>query len=170
MSSSPLSHAAHGELRRLRDEDADDVAALFAQAFGDARSLDAEEIRTWLRNPELDQDLLRVLEVDGRVVGYGDLWIDAGMVELDVAAPGHWDAFLDWAEETARERAVPLVRASSRRARARTCRVRARLRARPYLRDDGGRARRGAPARAAAGGVVYGARGRAPTRPWCARR
>lgn len=42
--------------------------------------------------------MLRVLEVDGRVVGYGDVWIEDEQVELDVAAPGHWDVFIDWAE------------------------------------------------------------------------
>ena len=42
MSSSPL--------RELREDDADAVAALFVEAFGDARPLDAEEIRTWFRN------------------------------------------------------------------------------------------------------------------------
>lgn len=102
MSSSPL--------RPVTDEDAEAVAALFMQAFGDWRPTDAEEIRTWLRNEELDPENLRVLEIDGRVVGYGDIWLDSD-VELDMAAPGHWDAFLDWAEQRGRERGLSRVRA-----------------------------------------------------------
>jgi mycothiol synthase len=88
-------------LRQLRDEDADQVAALFVEAFGDARRLDAEEIRTWIDNQDLKPENLRVLEEDGRVVGYGDVWPEDDNVQLDVAAPGHWEPFLDWAEAEA---------------------------------------------------------------------
>ncbi len=102
MSSSPL--------RELRDSDADAVAALFVEAFGDARPLDAEEIRTWFRNDVLRAEWMRVLERDGRVAGYGDIWIQDGEVALDVAAPGCWDAFYDWAEEEARSASADLVR------------------------------------------------------------
>jgi hypothetical protein len=94
MTSSPL--------RELREEDAEAVAALFVDAFGEARPMDAEEIRSWLRNAELDPENLRVLEVDGRVAGYGDLWVETDEVVLDVAAPGCWETFLEWAEDTAR--------------------------------------------------------------------
>jgi mycothiol synthase len=94
------------ELRQLRVEDAEQVATLFVQAFGTARRLDAEEIRTWIDNKELKPEHLRVLEEDGVVVGYGDLWIEADEVTLDVAAPGHWEPFLDWAEAEARARGV----------------------------------------------------------------
>jgi mycothiol synthase len=99
-------------LRELREEDAERVAALFAATFGDARLLDAEEIRSWVRNEELRDDWLRVLEVDGRVVGYGDIWPEEQDLQLDVAAPGHWDVFFDWAEREARERDIPTVRAT----------------------------------------------------------
>jgi len=94
------------ELRPLRTEDAEQVAALFVQAFGEARLLDAEEIRTWIDNKELKPEHLRVLEEDGAVVGYGDIWIEDDEVALDVAAPGHWEPFLDWAEQEARGRGI----------------------------------------------------------------
>jgi mycothiol synthase len=97
-------------LRPLREDDAEDVAALYARAFGEARPLDAEEIRSWVRNEELKPEWLCVLEVDGRLVGYGDIQIVDDAVELDVAAPEHWDTFLDWAEETARVRQSVRVR------------------------------------------------------------
>ena len=103
MSSSPL--------RPLREDDAEQVAALFAAAFGEARRLDAEEVRSWLRNDEIDKDWFRVLEVDGRVVGYGDIFVEPDVVQLDVAAPGHWETFFAWAEDEARSRGVPRVRA-----------------------------------------------------------
>ena len=93
-------------LRLLRVEDAQQVAALFVQAFGEARLLDAEEIRSWIDNKELKPEHLRVLEEDGAVVGYGDIWVEDDEVALDVAAPGHWEPFLDWAEQEARERGV----------------------------------------------------------------
>jgi ribosomal protein S18 acetylase RimI-like enzyme len=79
-------------------------------AFGDWRPTDAEEIRTWLRNEEVSPENVRVLELDGNVVGYGDVWLDDD-VELDMAAPGHWDTFLDWAEERGRASGKPRVRA-----------------------------------------------------------
>jgi mycothiol synthase len=96
-------------LRPLRTDDAEQVATLFAETFGTARRLDAEDIRAWLRNDALKPEWLRVLELDGSIVGYGDIWID-DVVELDVAAPGHWDVFFDWAESEAREHGVKRVR------------------------------------------------------------
>src|SRR5205807_1100831 len=96
--------------RPLREEDADAVAALFAASFGRARLIDAEEIFTWLRNEEFEPGWLRVLEEDGRVVGYGDIWPQADDLWLDVAAPGREAAFFAWAEDEARERGIPLVR------------------------------------------------------------
>jgi ribosomal protein S18 acetylase RimI-like enzyme len=98
-------------LRPLREDDSDAVAALFVAAFGDARRLDPDEIRSWLQNAELDADWLRVLEIDGRVVGYGDVLVQPDVVQLDVAAPGHWEVFFDWAEDEARSRGVSRVRA-----------------------------------------------------------
>lgn len=99
------------ELRELRASDAEDVAPLFEAAFGDDRKVDAEEVRSWLRNDELKPEYLRVLEDDGRIVGYGDIWPQSDEVALDVAAPGHWEPFFAWAEEHARAAAIPRVRA-----------------------------------------------------------
>ncbi|MBA3842820.1 MAG: hypothetical protein H0X39_09425 [Actinobacteria bacterium] len=86
------------------------VAGLFQTAFGDERPIDAEEIRSWTRNTELQPGWLRVLEEDGRIVGYGDIWPMVDDVAVDVAAPGRWETFLDWAESHAREAAIPRVR------------------------------------------------------------
>ena len=96
-------------LRPAADADAEAIAALFTAAYGDWRPTDAEEIRTWLANEEIPAENIRVLELEGRVVGYGDIWIEDD-VQLDMAAPGHWDAFVDWAEERAREAGVGRVR------------------------------------------------------------
>jgi mycothiol synthase len=89
-------------LRELREGDAEEVAALYRAAFGDQRPMDAAEIVAWLQNEELKPDWLRVLEIEGRVVGYGDIQIEGDDLALDVAAPDHWQAFFEWAEERAR--------------------------------------------------------------------
>jgi len=99
-------------LRELRADDADEVASLFTRCFGDARAIDAEEIRSWLGNAEFEHDWLRVLDERGAIVGYGDIWPQEKDLALDVAAPGHWDVFFDWAEAAARERGIPRVRMS----------------------------------------------------------
>jgi mycothiol synthase len=97
----------------LRETDADEIVGLYRLAYGDARPVDADEIVSWVRNPEIPPEWLRVLEVDGRVVGYGDIWIDDGEVALEVAAPSHWRTFLEWAEATARAEHVSRVRTVS---------------------------------------------------------
>ena len=102
MSSSPL--------RQLSADDADAVAALFVASYGDARQIDAEEVRSWLGNTELEPGWLKVLAESGEVVGYGDIWVHEDELALDVAAPGRWDAFFDWAEAEARTRALGKVR------------------------------------------------------------
>ena len=97
-------------LRELREEDAEHVAALFVECFGDARLIDAEEIRSWLRNAEFEPDWLRVL-VDGEhVVGYVDIWPQGDVLWLDAAAPGQWEAVFDWGESEARTRGIGRVR------------------------------------------------------------
>jgi mycothiol synthase len=98
------------ELRELRDEDADAVADLFVAAFGESRRMDGGEIREWLRNEALQAENLRVLVDEGTVVGYGDIWITAGTIDLDAAAPGRWAEIFDWAEERARAEGVQRVR------------------------------------------------------------
>jgi mycothiol synthase len=97
-------------LRPAREIDAGPIAALFTETFGGWRPTDAGEVRGWLANAEIPAENMRVLEVDGRVVGYGDIRIEDD-VELDTAAPGHWQVFLDWAEERARAAGVSSVRA-----------------------------------------------------------
>jgi len=93
MSSSPL--------RAPTGADAEQIAALFRAAYPVWRPLTADDVLAWLRDPEVGEENIRVLEVDERVVGYGDLTFGRD-VQLDVAAPGHWDVFLDWLEERAR--------------------------------------------------------------------
>lgn len=97
-------------LRELQADDAESVAALFRETFGDVRLIDAEEIRTWLTQADLKPEWLRVLELEGRVVGYGDIYPGDRDLALDAAAPGHWEVFFDWAEGEARARGVPEVR------------------------------------------------------------
>lgn len=90
-------------LRGLRVEDAEQVAALFVEAFGGARMLDAREVASWLRDPALKQEHLRVLEEDGRIVGYGDVAARGDALFIDLAAPGRWNELLDWAESQVAE-------------------------------------------------------------------
>jgi mycothiol synthase len=89
-------------LRPLQDSDIEDVVAVYGKAWGEARPIDKGELALWLRDPGVDVENLRVLEVDGVVIGYGDLAEIDGKIALEVAAPGHWEVFLDWAEATAR--------------------------------------------------------------------
>ena len=89
-------------LRELRKSDANEVAELFRVAFGDERPMDAQEVVRWFENSELNAEWLRVLEHEGRIVGYGDIVIQNNEVELDVAAPEHEQAFFDWAKREAR--------------------------------------------------------------------
>jgi len=97
-------------LRPLREDDAEAVAELYREAFGDDRVVDAEEVRGWVSNPELQSDWMWVLEIGGRVVGYGDTWIDRGEMAVELAAPGHWSTFFDRFEERARADGVSPVR------------------------------------------------------------
>jgi mycothiol synthase len=103
MSSSPL--------RPLREDDADTVAALFVEAFGESRRLDGAEIREWFNNQALDPETLLVLEHEGRVAGYFDVWLEEDVADLDVAAPGFWDEAFDHAENKARALGAKRARA-----------------------------------------------------------
>ncbi len=96
-------------LRELREEDAEQVAALFVDTFGGARKLDAHEVVSWLRDPDLQADDLRVLEEDGRVAGYCDVAVRRDALFVDVAAPGHWSDMLDWAEGEASARGLAMT-------------------------------------------------------------
>jgi hypothetical protein len=71
-------------LRDLRAEDAEQVAALFVRTFGESRKLDAEEVRSWLRNTELRPEWLRVLDDRGAaVVGDVDIWPKDDALDVD---------------------------------------------------------------------------------------
>jgi hypothetical protein len=109
----PVKEASSEFFRPLREGDVNDVVSVYRRAFGDARPIDAQELLSWLHNPELDPESLRVLEVDGSVVGYGDVSIENGDVALEVAAPGYWGTFLEWAEDTARRERASRVRVLS---------------------------------------------------------
>ena len=63
-------------LREVREEDAEEVAQLFRVVFGEGRPVDAEQVVSWVRNRELKPEWLRVVELDRRIVGYGDIAID----------------------------------------------------------------------------------------------
>lgn len=94
MSSSPL--------RAPTDADAEQVAALYRETYPVWRPVAADDVLAWLHGTAE----MRVLELAGRVVGYGDLSVGDD-VRLDVAAPGHWDVFFDWLEERARGTGPP---------------------------------------------------------------
>lgn len=100
-------------LRELRESDVDAVLGVYRRAWGDARPIDSSDLRSWLRNPELDPATLRVLDVDGEIAGYGDVTVADGVVALEVAAPDHWDTFLSWAEDEARQADASRVRVLS---------------------------------------------------------
>lgn len=98
-------------LRELREEDADDVARLFVDAWGDARRMDGDEIRQWFTNEALKpENLLVVVDEDDRVVGYFDVWQEDDRVDVDMAAPDLWDETLDHAENRAQALGARRVR------------------------------------------------------------
>lgn len=99
-----------GLLRPLRSSDIEAVVAVYRTVWGAARPIHAGDLVLWLRDPEVDPERLRVLEIDGDVVAYGDLTVADGVVALEVAAPGYWDVFLDWAEDAARDVGAHRVR------------------------------------------------------------
>jgi ribosomal protein S18 acetylase RimI-like enzyme len=98
------------QLRQLREDDADAVAALFVEGWGEARRMDGAEIREWFNNEALKPENLLVLEHEGRVAGYFDVWIEEDVADLDLAAPGFWDEAFDHAENKARALGAKRVR------------------------------------------------------------
>lgn len=102
--------SADGVLRELHEADAQNVADLFRLVYGENRSIDTAEVTSWLGNKELNPVWLRVLEVDGRIVGYGDIQLIGDDIALDVAAPEHWATFCDWAEAEAQAAGARRVR------------------------------------------------------------
>jgi mycothiol synthase len=98
-------------LRELREDDVDDVARLFVEAWGDARRMDGDEVRQWLANEALEpENLLVVVDEDDRVAGYFDVWPEGETVDVDMAAPGLWDETLDHAETRAQALGAKRVR------------------------------------------------------------
>jgi mycothiol synthase len=96
-------------LRELRAEDAEAVAAVI-RAADPSRGIDAEEVRSWLSHAALDPDEVRVLELDGEVVGYVDLLRSEEIAHVDPNGGGHEDTLLEWAETRARERGAEHAR------------------------------------------------------------
>jgi mycothiol synthase len=98
-------------LRELREDDADDVARLFVEAWGDARRMDGDEIRQWFANEALKpENLLVVVDGEDNVVGYFDVWPQGDTVDVDMAAPDLWDETLDHAENRAQALGAKRVR------------------------------------------------------------
>jgi ribosomal protein S18 acetylase RimI-like enzyme len=98
------------QLRELREDDADAVAALFVAAWGESRRMNGDEIREWFGNQALKPENLLVVERDGRIVAYFDVWQEGEVADLDVAAPGFWDEAFDHAENRARALGAKRVR------------------------------------------------------------
>ena len=97
-------------MRAPTEADADAIARLYAER----RPLDAEEVRSWFRNPTLDVAAdFRVLECNGSLVGYVDVHREGDRLSVDWtardAASGH--ALLDWATKRAREQGATRLRA-----------------------------------------------------------
>lgn len=90
------------EVRQLRIEDAEDVARLFVEGFGASRQMNGDEIREWFENEALKPENLLVVEREGRIVAYFDVWPEGESADIDVAAPGLWDEVFDLAEAHAR--------------------------------------------------------------------
>jgi mycothiol synthase len=98
-------------LRELREDDADDVARLFVDAWGEARRMNGDEIRQWFANEALKpENLLVVVDEDDRVVGYFDVWHEGDSADVDMAAPGLWDETLEHAENRAQALGAKRVR------------------------------------------------------------
>ena len=98
-------------IRPLREEDADEVARLFVEAWGEARRMDGDEIRQWFHNEAFQaENMLVLVEDDDRVVGYFDVWHEGESVDVDLAAPGIWNEALDHAENRARALGARRVR------------------------------------------------------------
>jgi ribosomal protein S18 acetylase RimI-like enzyme len=97
-------------VRPLHEDDADVVAALFVEGWGESRRMEGADVREWVLNQALNPENLLVLERDGSVVGYFDVWIEEEVADLDIAAPGFWDEAFDGAENRARALGAKRVR------------------------------------------------------------
>src|SRR4051794_33811116 len=99
------------QLRELREEDADAVARLFVEAWGESRQMNGDEIREWIRNESLlPENLLVLVDGEDHIVGYFDVWPEGEAADIDVAAPGFWDEAFDHAENRAQALGAKRVR------------------------------------------------------------
>ena len=98
------------QVRQLREDDGDAVAALFVEGWGESRRMDGAEIREWFNNQALKPENLLVFEHEGCVAGYFDVWLEEDVADLDLAAPGFWDEAFDHAENRARALGAKRVR------------------------------------------------------------
>jgi len=98
-------------VRQLREDDADGVARLFVEAWGESRQMNGDEIREWFHNDSLHpENLLVLVDEDDRAVGYFDVWHEGDSADLDMASPALWDETLDHAENRARALGAKRVR------------------------------------------------------------
>jgi ribosomal protein S18 acetylase RimI-like enzyme len=100
-------------LRAPTELDIPAIVGCFATAFGTDRPVDENEVASWLADDEMEPDLIRVLEIDGKVVGYCDLLRVARSDELEIclAAQDHESTLLNWAEDLARRKQTGGTRA-----------------------------------------------------------
>ena len=91
-------------------------SALRREAFGDDEQIDAEEIRSWLRNEELRAGLAAGAG-PGRQRRRLRRHLASGATSSPSTSPRRvgWDAFFDWAEAAGRERGLPRVCVDVRR-------------------------------------------------------
>src|SRR3954447_25919631 len=75
-------------VRQLREDDADGVARLFVEAWGESRQMNGDEIREWFHNDSLHpENLLVLVDEHDRAVGYFDVWHEGDSADLDLASP-----------------------------------------------------------------------------------
>jgi mycothiol synthase len=103
-------------LRPPRDEDFDAMLEVLnargRAAYGEDE-ISADELRTWLSSPKVDPERdIRVVEVDGKVVGYADVdpigsdpmrWWTSVSVHPEADTPSVVDELVRWVEERAGE-------------------------------------------------------------------
>ena len=96
-------------LRELRVEDADAVSDLIRRA-NPHRTMDAEEVRSWLTRGLVDPADIRVLDEGGGIVGYVDVFVREDLAYLDPSGAGREEELIAWGEERARTKGARAVR------------------------------------------------------------
>jgi mycothiol synthase len=111
---SELKYAHLANSRPFREADVERIVEINQHAFGGHRPLDPERVLASFQKPGIDDARRRcVLEREGVIVGFGRLFVADAEVTLEVAAPGTWTPFLEWAEATARLNRVSRVQTVS---------------------------------------------------------